>query len=421
MLSPILRRIPLFLDTHALLRSQYWSREKLLRYQEARLKDVLTHAMAVPYWAEMFKQHSIDTQNISHTDLARLPITTKADMKETSLDIIDHAYESQSYTDHTSGSTGEPFTYLHDAGYVLRMFAVCERLFRTAGSGTRYTVLSMRTRERKDFAFVNSEHFFVRGYNALSHRLSAFVETTSQFKEGFIIYSFPSVLSELARLVAAQRISVPLKAVISTAEDLSTEQKERIETQLGVKVYGCYGTRELGGLTFECDHGRSHLNEESSLTEIVDEDGRTLSDGSQGRVVVTPFDHRVMPFIRYFTGDIGVIDTTVCPCGRTLRTIMIKGREAHFIDLGLRRVPLLEVSSIFDMYAEAIRHYQIAQRGPLTFVMRVVPGELFEERKIQLRDMLISVLDTNVTLTWEIVETIPPAKSGKAQYFVREF
>ncbi len=391
-------------------------------YQNERLRALLQHAEGIPFWHTIFTAAEIDLSTFSLGDISNLPVTTKSSFRNTQLDFIDHRYEPISYTDSTSGSTGEPFTYLHDAGYVLRMFAICERLFRTAGGGVRYPVVSMRTKPRHDFAFYKSEHFFVRGYNTLSLRLAAFFERAASYKHGFIIYSFPSILSELAKLVDAEKRLIPLRAVISTAEDLRPEERAKIETMLHVKVFSCYGTRELGGLTFECSRGRLHINEESVYLEITDESGTPLAAGMKGRVVATPFDHRVMPFIRYFTGDIGVIDTSACPCGRTLATISIQGRESHLIDLGNDRfVPLLEIASIFDIYADAISQYQIRHTAERTFVIRVVPGLLFEEKKVQLYNLLISVLDPAISLTYEHVDHIPAASSGKANYFVRLF
>jgi hypothetical protein len=57
----------------------------------------------------------------------------------------------------------------------------------------------------------------------------------------------------------------------------------------------------------------------------------------------------------------------------------------------------------------------------MSFVFKVVPGPLFEENKSALEALMIRLLHPRATMQWEIVSDIPPAKSGKAHYFVKEF
>ena len=202
----------------------------------------------------------------------------------------------------------------------------------------------------------------------------------------------------------------------------SDDQRKRIENILGVKLFMGYTTRELGWLGFECENRRLHINEEWAYVEIINERGERVPDGMEGSVVVTTFDNRVMPFIRYRTGDIGTISRERCPCGRTLKTIRIIGRTAYRIELGNgTSASLLEVAGAFDRFFNAIRHFQIIQKGPSDFIVRVVAGPTFPVEKNDVHNALLRVLHQDVSITWDVVDVIPETIGGKAAYFVRDY
>lgn len=416
------KSIPFYLDTRALMKSQYWPREKLTALQEKRVRALVTDAANISFWKAMFRTHRIEPITFSLADLSRLPVTAKQDFIGVSFaHVTDAALSAESHRDRTSGSTGRPFGFLVDNGYVLRMYAICERMLCAAGGSVRYPVISMRARERVGFAFTNHEFFFVRGYNAVRHRLDALVESAERYPDGFILYGFVSPLIELARLVREQGIHLRIRGVIASGEELQPNARDAMQQAFGTPVHTCYTTQELGWLAFACEHNRLHLNEESSYVEIVDADNKPCSPDTEGRIVVTAFDQRVMPFIRYYTGDLGVLSTKPCPCGRTLKTITLKGRVAQMIRVGEKReIPLIELASVFDGAFESVRQYQIIQTDSSSFTISIVPGATFTDKKKNfLEQQLVRRLHPDVAITWNIVEEIPGAASSKAIYFVR--
>lgn len=411
-----------FLDSRALLSSQYWPRDRIERLQRARLTDLMRAASSVPFWNGRMSGFSFREDSIL-LEFQTLAVISKRDLTELpERQLVNERYVRMSYRDRTSGSTGRPFAFLMDAGYSLRSYAVCERMFRAAANGIRYPVVSVRAREREGFAFHGYSFFFVRSYNALKHRFPEFLNIVKDYRSGFILYGFVSPLVELARLVSEQDPELPVRAVIASGEELRPQTRATIEKAISANVFSCYTAQELGWLAFECSEKKLHLNEETVFIEIVDPDGAPLPEGSEGRIVATPLDHRVMPLIRYFTGDIGTIEIAACACGRTLRTIRIKGREAHMIELSAERsVPLLELASVFDRYAGAIFQYQIVHTGPLIFTMRVVAGASYDRIHKKLRNALMHMLHPSVQLNFELVDQIEAAPSSKAIYYVRTF
>ena len=419
---------PAFFDTWVLMRSQYWSRERIERLQEGRLKELFHDAVKVPYWRDVFAAARIDTSTPPLQALSRIPITSKRELTQNSIEhISDQSLVVRSDPDHTSGSTGKPFDFYQDWHASLRSFAVTERIFRTMGKpawpiGRRPPVVYMRSRPRNGFTFYRHIWFFLRAYSSVQYRMDDFVALGHTLKRGFILYGYTSWVVELARHMEKRLMSLPIRAVVTAGEHLTEQDRAYLERVMNAKLFTLYASRETGFLGFECEHHKMHISEEWAYLEIVDEHGHVLPAGKEGRIIVTTFDNRVMPFIRYDIGDIGVISDIPCACGRTLRTLVFKGRTAELIELEDNRiVSLLDIAYAMGNLKDAVRQYQIIQTSKMSFIIKVVPGAFFSEKKDSLELLMVRLLHPRVRLEWEVVESILEAKSGKAVYFVRDF
>jgi len=417
-----LKYIPLFLDTLALMKSQYWPRERIERLQAERLRMVFFDAVRVPFWRDVFARAGVNGSLSPQEILSRLPITSKKELADRPLEYIaDTALLSKSDPDHTSGSTGRPFHFHFDWHASLRSFAVTERIFRTATGGKRFPIVYMRARPRNGFTFHRHHWFFLRGHHGVRHRMDEFKKLGERFPRGFVLYGYTSSVVEVVRQLQKLDMSLPITAALATGEGTRISDRTFVEETLGTAFHLAYASREAGFLGYECERHQLHLSEEWAYIEIVDDQGKPLPFGHEGRIIVTTFDNRVMPFIRYDLGDRGVISNAPCACGRTLRTITLRGRTAELIEVGEgRTVSLLDISSTIDQYWDSVRQFQIIQKGRLSFVIKMVPGPQFLKGREILEGKLIRLLHPNVEIRWDVVDEIPEAESGKAVYFVRE-
>src|SRR3989344_9267824 len=160
-----LKRIPLYLDTQALLKSQYWPRIRMERLAHQRLALLIRDAATIPMWHDVFNRSGINPESFSFGDLTRLPIISKQDYAtENHAYTTDRKLRPSSSSDHTSGSTGRPFHFYLDQGTELRLSALCERLLRTAGRGKRFPVISLRVRPKIGLTFLRHIMFRVQNY-----------------------------------------------------------------------------------------------------------------------------------------------------------------------------------------------------------------------------------------------------------------
>ncbi len=421
MYKSFLKLIPFYFDTRALMRSQYWPRVQIERLQDGLLRTLFKDAVRVPFWKEIFDSAHITDSMTPKEVLARLPITSKKELTEKAREYItDVSLLSRSDPDHTSGSTGKPFHFYQDWHASLRSFAITERIFRT--TGRRFPIVYMRARERNGFTFFRHIWFYVRGFNSIQYRIDDLRLLGRRLRSGFILYGYTSWVLELAKQMERLNITLPIRVAMVAGEHLTEPDRAYIERVLGVELFTLYASREVGFLGYECEKHHMHLSEEWAYVEIVDEKGVPLPTGQEGRIIVTTFDNRVMPFIRYDIGDIGALSDSVCPCGRTLRTLAFKGRTVEFIELEDGRVvSLLDIAYSLGSYRDAVRQYQIIQRGKLSFVIKIVPGPLFDANKEYLETLMVRLIHPRAHVLLEITEEIPEAKSGKAVYFVRDF
>ena len=104
-----------------------------------------------------------------------------------------------------------------------------------------------------------------------------------------------------------------VRAVLTSSEPLEAAMRSRIMALWGAAVFDHYGRTEAGrGGAVECQaHEGMHIRENDLYFELID-----------GELLVTTLTREGMPFIRYRTGDRGVITYEPCPCGSFIPRIL---------------------------------------------------------------------------------------------------
>src|SRR5262249_1694553 len=130
-----------------------------------------------------------------------------------------------------------------------------------------------------------------------------------------MIYGYPSALTLITQYAASRGQplnDVGVLVVFTTAERQYPEQRNQIMCAFGCPVANIYGGRDSGLIAHECPAGGMHISAEDIIVEIVDRDGNTQPAGATGEIVVTHMASKDFPFIRYRTGDVGVLDDSAC-------------------------------------------------------------------------------------------------------------
>jgi hypothetical protein len=205
--------------------------------------------------------------------------------------------------------------------------------------------------------------------------LCAFIE---QYRPD-AFYGTVSHLLLLAGLLQGKPLAAPIKFVVTRSEYLSDENRRYLERTFKCPVFNIYASREFGPLAQECPEQQGfHVNEDRFLVEITDESGRGIKDGAPGKIVVTSFDNKLMPFIRY---EIGVPYDDL---REVARRAGVEGKTPE--TLALRRLMPFREEILAWTYRQIIQRCREQGILPvLVFLPQVTEGSWQEETPAILR------------------------------------
>jgi phenylacetate-CoA ligase len=357
----------------------YASHDALLAYQDSRLRMLVRFAYKhVPYYRSLFASLGLSPQDIRGVhDLPALPVLTKNDLEEHWSDFLPQGTHRGRYvTNSTGGSTGRPLVYrMSREDFVLSQVIRHHAYSSAAGYrlGDRMVVLggssvlpSRRSRlKQRIIDCVRHEH----SYSSFSLSERKFQEIREVLERPGACYmrGYPSsiYLFACSLLDAGATLRRVPRAVFTTAEMLLPSHRDTIESALQTAVFDHYGLNDGGVSACECEnHAGLHVDMVRSVLEVVDDSGKPVGPGVTGHVLATSLYNRAMPFVRYDTGDLAVLEEGECGCGRhTPRLRSIVGRTGDCLVFRNGRIiapPILTI--LFGKYP--IRQYQVVQKAP---------------------------------------------------------
>ncbi|MBI2564278.1 MAG: phenylacetate--CoA ligase family protein [candidate division NC10 bacterium] len=139
-----------------------------------------------------------------------------------------------------------------------------------------------------------------------------------------VLVSDPFWLARLTAIARERGRPGPMKLLVGGGEGITERTRGELEAFWGAPLCMTYASTEAATiLAFECSHQRGyHVNEFDFYVEIDRPDG----DG-YGEIVLTTVNRRVMPLVRYRTGDVARWMDGACPCGLPFRRLSpLRGR-----------------------------------------------------------------------------------------------
>jgi phenylacetate-CoA ligase len=276
-----------------------------------------------------------------------------------------------------------------------------------------------RVRRLRDILF---RTHLLPAFEMSPEKLDGFVKTIRDVRPA-MLFGYPSALAHIARHAAAQGTALNalgIKVAFVTSERLYDDQRTAIEEGFGCPVANGYGGRDAGFIAHTCPQGGMHITAEDIIVETIGADGRRVDAGESGEIVVTHLASRDFPFIRYRTGDFGVLDTRLCACGRGLPLLReIQGRSTDFVVAadGTVMHGLALIYVVRDL--GGIAAFKIIQESRMLTRVEIVPGEGFGPATLEaIVNGLRARLGAQVRVDVEVVATIAPERSGKHRYVV---
>jgi phenylacetate-CoA ligase len=410
-----------------LMQSQWWSKEEIEEYHNQKLRQLVEHAYKnVPYYQNVFEQRKLKPDDIKTVkDLVKLPLLTKEIIREN----FPHNMVAQNIPREkmiiggSSGSTGQPLQYYKTKESLSMIRAANLRgwYWTNFRLGDPYMKIATMPRNRlsKKIQDWLNRSYYVHS-RSIDQKDIDFILETIKRRNIKIVRGYPGSLFILATFLEEKGDnSFKLDTIITTSEPLYPYLREKIERVFHCKIFDSYGA-EGAPIIFECPtHECYHISPEIAIVEYL-KDGQVVSEG-KASLVYTDITNYATPFIRYDIRDFAVPRNEPCSCGREMPSVTtLEGRETDVLITPSGKYITFYFFAGYFEHQNFIDLFQLAQNEIDKFTLYIVPNSNFKEEFIKkIKEDVLEVMGTDITLKIEVVDDIPLTSSGKRRFFVR--
>ncbi len=417
------------------------NRDELEQLQIERLQSTLNRVYAhVPFYRKKFDAMGVLPEDVgSLSDLARLPFTTKDDVRGNyPYGLFAVPLRDVVRIHASSGATGTAAVVGYTRNDIKTWSNLAARVL-TAGGVTKDDVVQI------SFGYglftgglgihYGAERIGASVIPASSGNTARQVKIMRDFKTTALVCtpSYALLVVETMRKMEIPVSALSLKYGLFGAEPWSERMRQELQDALGIVATDNYGLSEaLGpGVSGECtERNGLHISEDHFLVELIDpETLRPVPPGQKGELVITTLTKEAFPMIRYRTRDLTRLVAGTCPCGRTGRRMSrVVGRtDERVIIKGVKVFPSQVESLLFGIVgSEPIYQIVIDRKGAMdevTVLVEAAEPVSFEKERRQagmeetIRKRLTQELGISVDV--KLVErNVLPQSEGKARRVV---
>ena len=355
------RNKKIFICYEKLKESERWSTEKIKEHQFAKLTELIRNAYQnTAYYKDKFDRAGFTLADLKTLDdLKLIPITTKVELLENSKAIQIHNCGEKLYSSETSGSTGRPLVFFRNQEW---------DAWHNASVFRGYSWHNIQPWERNGYLWgyniAPSKRIKVKLLDLLQNRFRLFsyededvCHFVKKLEHAKYLGGYSSMIYEVAKKINSQNLgnNFNLKMIKGTSEKIYDAYRDGVERAFGRKIISEYGSAEGGIIAFECACGNMHINMETVIVEVVDDE-----------IVVTNLVSKSFPIIRYKLGDYIKVDyETKCPCGMVHPIVKeVTGRVGAVIYGKKTTYPSLTLYYVFKNLAlvdRIVLNYQVVQ------------------------------------------------------------
>jgi len=367
----------------------------------------------------------------SFSQFAKLPIINKNVVVGSLSELTNPNYNSLKLKTNTGGSSGTPMVfYLEKNKSRAKEKAHFDWFWGQFGYSKDSKILMLRgvpLQNGRNFEVNMIDNILnVSCYNINEDNILPVLKEINLFKPEFI-HGYPSSVKILTHLLEKYKnnLNISIKALFLGSEHLVHADRAFLEAFYNAKVVSWYGHTERlihGG---NCKYSHEyHFYPAYGYIELIDDQDKPVTQsGKEGRIIATGFDNKVMPFIRYDTGDLGVLsDKTECRCGFkgiSLKEITGRGQDVILLTDNTK---VSATAFIFGQHLDhfnKIREMQLQQEKAGELEMRIVKSVDFSnEEKKNMVELLEKSVDHKLKIDLVFVNDIEKTQRGKNIFFV---
>ncbi|MBY0065621.1 phenylacetate--CoA ligase family protein [Empedobacter falsenii] len=406
------------------LKNRDLSIKELKKYQAERYHQFIKFAIENSEYYKSTLSQILDVSNIQNIN--NLPIINKEILRQNINQVVVKTTEKLNKSK-TGGTTGKSLEVQNFSRNSQERFAFLDdfrsRFGYELGKKTAWfsgkDLLSEKDIQKNRFwktDFINNVRYYST-FHIKEEYLNYYINDLIKYQPEYLV-GFPSTMLEIAKYGIRNNIEFPsdtIKAVFPTAETITDESRYYIEKFFKTKLYNQYASSEGAPFIFECKNGNLHLELQSGVFEVLDENNQPTNSG---RLVVTSFTTEGTPLIRYDIGDNITLEdpTKTCNCGNHNPLVKeILGRIDDYIYSPKNgKINLGNVSNTLKDTKGIIRFQVIQNKLNSLEILVVKDNAIFtkstEDKFIKnWRDRIGNEMELDI----KYVDDIPVEKSGK--------
>jgi len=407
--------------------SQWWPVERLQDLQLQQFAQVFRHAVTtVPYYRERFAPWAAGIPSWEH--YRALPVSTRRDVQQAGTDMhsaVVPPSHGAVITTQSSGSTGSPLVTRGTAWTQLLWHALLLRdhLWHGRNLGGRLAAIRSKTADGRIPDWGLATAAFQTGPSAV-RSLSADLDEQVRWlvdENPDYVLSFATNLRALAaRSLELGLRPSRLKQARTYGETLQPDARDVVRAAWGVEIADSYSSEELGYIALQCPgHEHYHVQSESLIVEVLDDNGVPCAPGGTGQVVVSTLHNFAMPLLRYASGDYAEVGET-CACGRGLPVFArVVGRQRNMLlrPDGTRYWPSFPSEVWADL--APVEQFQVIQRDRRSLELCIAaPRDLTPVENAALCAALRNALGYDYRISLVRLPQIPRPAGGKYEDFI---
>ena len=410
------RNPSLFTEYERVKASEWLRTEQLAQLQLERAVEFLSFAARHSrFYQQAFAEVGFRPQFVtSIDDLACLPPVDKATLIQHNREIHSD-YRFTGFVAETSGTTGSALEFFKSEAWDSTNRAHLMRAYDWYG---------VKPWERSGYLWgynVDPKRAYrVRLLDMLQNRFRMFTydgHAVRQFAEKLrsatYVAGYSSMIYEVARLIQDMDLERPRLRLVKGTSEMILDAYHGVSTEaFGRKITSEYGAAEAGLIAFECPSGSMHVNAEDVIVE-------TEADGG---ILITNLVSHSFPIIRYRLGDVVVLSSEPCECGRAHPVIEeVVGRKGAKVVGRAGSYPALTFYYVFKNLALAnsiLLNYKAVQPAPGEVAL-FIEGRDNRKYEPAVRRELQRYFGTDVQVECRFVDAFD-RKRAKAQYFESE-
>lgn len=413
--------------------AQHWSADQSAAWQLERIRDMVRLAAEnAPFYKHRYADAGIHAEDLKTLDdVRRLPTIDKTVIREHG-DAMLTRPASATGVDHvtTGGSGGEPMGFYIGANRSAIEYAYLVASWQRAGYDANdvqavfrgQVVAPDRNGLRHSYDAVLRRHYY-SNFHMTDENMGRYLDHLATIGDCYL-HVYPSSMATLTRYLdrSGRKLPANVRGILAGSEIVYDADRAATERATGLRYFSWYGHSEKLVLAAECEHSSAyHVWPTYGHCELIDDNGQPVTQiGGRGEIVGTGFINRVMPFIRYRTGDFATLSGTRCDaCGRD--HMLLTDIQGHRTQEMLICADGSEISwtavNMHDRTFDGVRRFQFRQTQPGKATLRLVPGDGFDHSRTErIRQSLDRKLDQRIVFDVELCDEIELTHRGKSTF-----